>query len=102
VPRAFKQTPETTPQRPFKLSPLAAEFVPRGFESPSEMSAVETKSAILGDTDRAPMMIPKRAPLLDIDSAIDRDISSTLRRKAPGKTFRSEFSADAPEFAPSQ
>eukprot|EP00746_Dinoflagellata_sp_MGD_P161497 gnl/MRDRNA2_/MRDRNA2_88669_c0_seq1.p1 gnl/MRDRNA2_/MRDRNA2_88669_c0~~gnl/MRDRNA2_/MRDRNA2_88669_c0_seq1.p1 ORF type:complete len:291 (+),score=62.27 gnl/MRDRNA2_/MRDRNA2_88669_c0_seq1:115-987(+) len=83
VPRAFKNTPETTPRRPFEFDPLAAEFVPKGFESPLEMSSGDTEHAMLTDADLAAVMMPTRAPALDIDSVIDKDIKS--RRTRPGK-----------------
>jgi len=127
VPRAFKHTPETPTQPPFNFSPFADEFAPKGVKSPLERSFVDTKPAILHDMDASPMMIPTGAPELDIDSVIDRDISS--RKTTPGKhgaeavespkawafthpklaafqksleTPRSAFPVDAPEFARSR
>jgi hypothetical protein len=111
-PGAFGYPSETAPQLPFKFSHTAesapeafkpaerffkssaerawAFTHPKGFQSPPTMSPFHTESAILHDADMGPTMIPARAPPLDIDSVIDRDISS--RRTAPGRRSRSVFS----------
>lgn len=78
---ALKKTLEVPAKSPFKFSPDAREFVPRDFES------------------------SPKSPPVDIDtvvSEIDKDISNSLRRKAPPKHPRSWFSFNAPELVPSQ